>query len=71
MIIGDFNEILHEKEKWGGNQFNASKAKACLHFIARSNLIDLGYFGPKFTWTNKHRGLAHVKERLHMVHDNV
>lgn len=71
MIIGDFNEILHEKEKWGGNQFNASKAKACLDFIASSNLIDLGYVGPKFTWTNKRRGLANVKERLHEALDNV
>lgn len=71
MIIGGLNEILHEKEKRGGNQSNASKAKACLDFIASSNLIDLGYVGPKFTWTNKHRGLAHVKERLRKAHDNV
>ena len=26
--------------------------------------MDLGWSGPSFTWTNKRKGFAHIKERL-------
>ncbi|KAG6663057.1 hypothetical protein CIPAW_03G284300 [Carya illinoinensis] len=29
-----------------------------------NGLADLGYSGPKFTWTNKRYGLMHIRERL-------
>lgn len=34
-------------------------------------LLDLGAIGPKFSWTNKRHGWAHVKERLDRAIGNI
>ena len=34
-------------------------------------MFDLGTIGPKSTWSNKRKGLAHIKERLDKAVGNI
>ena len=59
IIFGDFNECLSSEDKLGGqpvSMFRTQRFKECLDSC---NMIDLGFHGPKFTWTNK-RELTHL-----------
>ena len=52
-IVGDFNDVLNGLEKLGGNPINLHHTMAysnCKNFY---NMIDLGFFEPIFTWTNR------------------
>ena len=52
-LIRDFNEVLLEEEKSGGNlicQRRVRKIKECMDDC---HMLDLGFSGLKFTWTNK------------------
>ena len=63
-MIGDFNEVLGGEDKFGGNQINLNRAlefKACLDSC---NFVDLGFAGPKYTWTNKRQILDLILERM-------
>ncbi|XP_019224694.1 PREDICTED: uncharacterized protein LOC109206328 [Nicotiana attenuata] len=52
-IGGDFNEVLKARDKFGGNPINLSRSNQFWNCINKYNLIDLGYKGSKYTWTNK------------------
>jgi len=49
---GYFNDILCSNEKFGGNNIHDSRAKCLWSKINNYNLIDLGYKGCKYTWSN-------------------
>lgn len=51
-MIGDFNEIVSETEKVGGNSILASHNKDFKRFLSNAGLVDLGFKGPAYTWTN-------------------
>lgn len=51
LIMDDFNEISHPNEKFGGNPPNKVKMNLFNDFLYKVGLIDLGFIGPKFTWT--------------------
>ncbi|KAJ1690040.1 hypothetical protein LUZ63_014195 [Rhynchospora breviuscula] len=63
-IIGDFNCILGENEKQGGTSKIKLKNKLFASLVARAGLIDLGYSGPAYTWSNKRQRHALIKQRL-------
>ncbi|XP_019265527.1 PREDICTED: uncharacterized protein LOC109243087 [Nicotiana attenuata] len=52
-IGGDFNEVLKARNKFGGNPINLSRSNLFWNCINECNLLDLGYKGSKYTWTNK------------------
>jgi exonuclease III len=52
VCIGDFNEILTLEEKWGGGGRPNSQMEAFRQTLENCGLSDLGYRGPKFTWSN-------------------
>ena len=52
-IMGDFNEVIAEEEKSGGNPINQRRVNAILDCMDTCQMMDLGFFGPKFTWLNK------------------
>ncbi|XP_019258278.1 PREDICTED: uncharacterized protein LOC109236539 [Nicotiana attenuata] len=52
-IGGDFNEVLKARDKFGGNPINLNRSNQFWNYINKCNLIDLGYKGSKYTWTNK------------------
>ncbi|KAJ8773128.1 hypothetical protein K2173_028305 [Erythroxylum novogranatense] len=59
LIMGDFNSLLSSSERRGGSVNRSGICKPFLEWFTNSNLIDIGYKGPDFTWK---RGLLH--ERL-------
>lgn len=64
LLIGDFNQILWSDEKKGGTPFSRSHAQPFVDVVNNCGLCDLGFSGPKFTWSNMRNGLDNVQERL-------
>lgn len=60
--MGDYNDILNDSEKLGGNRANMAKAMAYSDCMSFCNMNDLRFFGPIFTWTNRRNvnGLIHT-----------
>ena len=51
--MGDFNEVIVEEEKSGGNPIYPRRVNAILDCMDSCQMMDLDFFGPKFTWSNK------------------
>ena len=51
-MLGDFNEVLYAEDKFGGNHVNLNRALEFKDCLDECNMLDLGFAGPKFTWTN-------------------
>lgn len=67
IVAGDFNEVLLPSEKFGGFTLHTRRAdrfRDCLNYC---NLLDLGFTGSKYTWTNKRGGGNTIVERLDSV----
>lgn len=54
VLIGDFNEILTVAEKEAGRRRRECQMRGFQEVVAYADLIDLGYVGSKFTWSNRH-----------------
>lgn len=67
LIRGDFNEILHSSEKFGGRVINNSHSNNFIDCINYCNLVDLGYKGSKYGWTNKRKLGSNILERLNRL----
>ncbi|CAN6542159.1 unnamed protein product [Malus baccata var. baccata] len=63
LLIGDFNDILCNGEKEGGNHRSAASMRDFREFVATNELLDLGYEGYPFTWRNKRDSLP-IQQRL-------
>lgn len=61
LVAGDFNQIGDMDEKQGKNTFFLKKN------LSNCHLNDLGYHGPKYTWSNKRFTNKNtlIKERLY------
>lgn len=64
MCIGDFNCILNSSEKRGGHSFVSSSHNLFHNLMDACGLIDLGFKGQKFTWSNNRDGNVKIYERL-------
>ena len=53
VLLGDFNEMISEDEKMGGLPLNRNRISAFRNCMDKCGLMDLGFQGPQFTWTNK------------------
>ncbi|XP_049365117.1 uncharacterized protein LOC125829910 [Solanum verrucosum] len=70
-LVGDYNVITSMEEKLGGIPYNMRKSLDFIAVIETCGLIDLGFNGQRFTWSNK-RGTHHrIWKRLDraMVND--
>jgi hypothetical protein len=56
LCVGDFNEILANSEKQGVIPKALVKMEAFRTIVEDSNLLDLGYKGLTFTWSNGRPG---------------
>ncbi|XP_058211449.1 uncharacterized protein LOC131323612 [Rhododendron vialii] len=65
LIAGDFNDTAEASEsKSNAPDTSASQRRKFMDNINKCQLIDLGYMGAKYTWTNGRLGLANVQKRL-------
>lgn len=64
VIAGDFNEMLSNDEKFGGRPIIPSRAMLFKECLDMCNMADLGFQGPRFTWTNKQHFTTFIQERL-------
>ncbi|MCH81856.1 hypothetical protein A2U01_0002649, partial [Trifolium medium] len=64
LLFGDFNIILSNEEKLGGNAIDPNLITIFRTTINRCNLQDLGYIGEIFTWNNRQESHNHIKARL-------
>lgn len=56
MVCGDFNIISDPEDKIGGWSFVLNKFVVVFRdIISKSELLDLGYKGPRFTWSNNQK----------------
>ncbi|XP_026385026.1 uncharacterized protein LOC113280641 [Papaver somniferum] len=67
LVIGDFNFILHDTEKFSTDPIDTSEEALFQNKIFDLDLIDLGFTGCPFTWSNKRRGHALTEQRLDRV----
>lgn len=66
-LMGDFNAIAATSEKFGGNSQLSANNKAFRNWFHGAGLIDMGYQGPAYTWSNKKKGRALITKRLDRV----
>lgn len=68
--LGDFNEVLNQNEKLGGLRVNQRRCLVYRDNMDVCKMIDLGFSGPRFTWTNN-RKRHPIYERLDMGWGNM
>jgi hypothetical protein len=64
LCIGDFNAVLSQDEKMGGRPIAISANSGFKSFINHFGMVDLGFAGNPFTWSNLRLGAETIKERL-------
>ena len=64
ICMGDYNEIMHAKEKEGGGVRSDGQMRAFHEVINKCQLRDLGYVGSDYTWSRRLRSRGWVRERL-------
>ncbi len=69
--MGDLNDIMYDNEKLSCSPVNSSRISQFPRHIHNLGLIDLGYNGPAYTWSNKKNGCDLVLERLDRCLANV
>lgn len=62
-LIGDFNEIFLPSEQRGG-MFSSARAARFGDMLDNCGLMDIPFFGSKFTWQRPCRGGRLVSKRL-------
>ena len=70
LCMGDFNEVLLQVDKKGGKPFSSSSSNGFNALVSQQGLIDLGFSGNPYTWTNKCLNFANIKERLDRAFSN-
>jgi hypothetical protein len=65
--LGDFNAIPDMADKFGGSSFMNTNNRSFQKLIRESDLLDLGYKGPAYTWTNNQCTSNPIYQRLDRV----
>ncbi len=71
ICFGDFNVVLGDNEKEGGRIGNSSTPNYLKDILFELGVMDLGFSGNTFTWTNKRWGKNCIRERLDMGIANI
>lgn len=64
MATGDFNSVTSQDEKIGGSSMTIQETCEFNDMFFQIGLIDTGFFGNRFTWTNNRIGKNRILERL-------
>lgn len=64
LMAGDFNSVLSQKDKSGGKLVSSSSIGGFRGMVDKNALIDLGFVGHTFTWTNRSLRKSNIQERF-------
>ncbi|CAL1361398.1 unnamed protein product [Linum trigynum] len=64
LVVGDLNVAISAFEKQGRCPLRNENVVPFKYFMARNALVDLGFSGQVFTWSNKQQGTELIRERL-------
>lgn len=53
ILTGDFNELLVQFDKFGGRGVGVSRSLAFKDCLDLCSMVNMGFSGPRYTWTNK------------------
>ena len=70
VITGDFNGVLMGEDKFGGRPININKALQCQECLDACRMIEIGYSGPRYTWSNNRPLTGLIQERIDRVFVN-
>lgn len=69
-IFGDFNTIMQASEKKGGRPHRLRKRRDFIRCMDNCGVVDAGYSGNDFTWSNNRKKRKRISERLDRVFYN-
>lgn len=64
MCFGDLNDSIGPEDKAGGNSRSSSQLNFGRDTVRDCSLIDLGFEGYPFTWSNGRKGSENIQGRL-------
>ena len=64
IIAGDFNEPLANEDKFGGRPVSINRSLLFKECLDNCNMVDMGFNGLKFTWTNRREISSLIQERI-------
>ena len=67
IIAGDFNEVLMGDDKFGGRLVNLGRALWFQECLDNCSMIDIGFSGPRYTWSNRRQLSRLIQERIDRV----
>lgn len=70
-VIVDFNKIISQYEKWGGQMRPINQIEQFRNTLADNRQHNMGWEGYKYTWSNRHKDHTFTKERLHRIVSNL
>ena len=70
VIAGDFNEPLVENDNFGGRVVSVNRSLQFKEVLDKCNMVDLGFSGPRFTWSNGRELSALIQERINIFFEN-
>ncbi|XP_071932920.1 uncharacterized protein [Coffea arabica] len=65
--MGDMNDIVSNEKKWGGRKRADISFENFRDFINTNELVDIGYEGKPWTWSNRWDNEGEIRERLDRV----
>ena len=64
VVAGDFNEPLIGEDKLGGRAVSVTRSLLFKECLDKCSMIDIGFSGPRCTWTNRRDLHALIQERI-------
>ena len=64
IIASDFNEPLAEVDKFGGRPVSINRSLLFKDCLDKCNMVDMGFSGPRYTWTNRREISSLIQERI-------
>ncbi|KAL2928959.1 hypothetical protein RDABS01_034370 [Bienertia sinuspersici] len=62
LVMGDMNEVTNQNEKVGGRTFRHAQCSDFNNLMDNAGLVDLGFHGNQFTWSNAREGFALIRK---------
>lgn len=71
LCVGDFNDLISQSEKMGGNPRIFRRILNFQSFVSDCGLSDLEAKGARYTWYNQRLGDTHIKEKIDKAMGNL